>query len=175
MNFFCLTTKAITGNKQDVSIDQTIFRRVLGHFATGVNVVTGLTKDKTPVGLTVNAFTSLSLDPPLVLFCLDKRTASIDAFNKGNGFALNMLNDDQQDLSVIFSTKVEDRFDKVDHTFWDTGVPILRGCLANIECIIDAIHDGGDHLIIVGQVERLHQSDSGSPLLYFNGNYAQIR
>jgi flavin reductase (DIM6/NTAB) family NADH-FMN oxidoreductase RutF len=158
-----------------VSIDQTTFRRVLGHFATGITIVTGLTADKTPVGLTVNAFTSLSLSPPLVLFCLDKRTASIDAFNKGNGFALNMLNEDQQELSIIFSTKVEDRFSKVDHVFWDTGVPILNGCIANLECVIDSVHEGGDHLIIVGQVKRLHQSDSGSPLLYFNGNYAQIK
>ena len=85
-----------------------------------------------------------------------------------------MLNEDQQDLSVIFSTKTEERFAKVDHEFWDTGVPILKGCLANLECIIDAVHKGGDHLIIVGKVERLHQSDSGSPLLYFNGNYARI-
>ena len=158
-----------------MGIDQTTFRRVLGHFATGITVVTGLTENKTPVGLTVNAFTSLSLSPPLVLFCLDKRTASINAFDKGNGFALNMLNKDQQDLSVIFSTKVEDRFAKVEHTFWDTGVPILTGCLANLECKIEAIHDGGDHLIIVGLVGRLHQSDNSSPLIYFNGDYAEIK
>ncbi len=158
-----------------MGIDQTTFRRVLGHFATGITVVTGLTENKTPVGLTVNAFTSLSLSPPLVLFCLDKRTASINAFDKGNGFALNMLNKDQQDLSVIFSTKVEDRFAKVEHTFWDTGVPILTGCLANLECKIDAIYDGGDHLIIVGLVGRLHQSDNSSPLIYFNGDYAEIK
>jgi flavin reductase (DIM6/NTAB) family NADH-FMN oxidoreductase RutF len=158
-----------------VSINQITFRKVLGHFATGITVVTGLTDNKIPVGLTVNAFTSLSLSPPLVLFCLDKRTASIDAFDRGNGFALNMLNKDQQDLSVIFSTKVEDRFAKVKHTFWDTGVPILTGCLANLECKIDAIHDGGDHLIIVGLVGRLQRSDNGSPLLYFNGGYAEIK
>jgi len=158
-----------------VSIDQTIFRKVLGNFATGITVVTGLIENKTPVGLTVNAFTSLSLSPPLVLFCLDKRTASIEAFDSEKFFALNMLNKDQQDLSVIFSTKVEDRFAKVEHTFWDTGVPILTGCLANLECKIEAIHDGGDHLIIVGLVGRLHQSDDGSPLLYFNGDYAQIK
>jgi flavin reductase (DIM6/NTAB) family NADH-FMN oxidoreductase RutF len=158
-----------------VGIDQTTFRRVLGHFATGITVVTGLTENKTPVGLTVNAFTSLSLSPPLVLFCLDKRTARINAFDKGNGFALNMLNKDQQDLSVIFSTKVEDRFARVEHTFWDTGVPILTGCLANLECKIDAIYDGGDHLIIVGLVGRLHQSDNSSPLIYFNGDYAEIK
>jgi len=158
-----------------VSIDQATFRSVLGLFATGVTVVTGITENKTPVGLTVNAFTSLSLSPPLVLFCLDKKTASIDAFDKGNGFALNMLNEDQKNLSVIFSTKVEDRFAEVDHTFWNTGVPILNGCLANLECKIDSTHDGGDHLIIVGLVERLHQSKDGRPLLYFNGNYAQIK
>ena len=158
-----------------MSIDQAIFRKVLGHFATGITVVTGLTENKTPVGLTVNAFTSLSLSPPLVLFCLDKRTASIDAFDRGNGFALNVLNIDQKELSVIFSTKVENRFAKVEHTFWDTGVPILTGCLANLECKIEAIHEGGDHLIIVGLVSRLHQSDTGSPLLYFNGDYAQIK
>ena len=158
-----------------MSIDQTTFRKVLGNFATGITVVTGLTENEIPVGLTVNAFTSLSLSPPLVLFCLDKRTASIEAFDSEKCFALNMLNKDQQDLSVIFSTKVEDRFEKVEHTFWDTGVPILSGCLANLECKIDAVHDGGDHLIIVGLVVRLHQSDNGSPLLYFNGNYAQIK
>ena len=158
-----------------MSIDQTTFRKVLGNFATGITVVTGLTENEIPVGLTVNAFTSLSLSPPLVLFCLDKRTASIEAFDSEKCFALNMLNKDQQDLSVIFSTKVEDRFEKVEHTFWDTGVPILSGCLANLECKIDAVHDGGDHLIIVGLVGRLHQSDNGSPLLYFNGNYAQIK
>ena len=158
-----------------MSIDQTTFRKVLGNFATGITIVTGLTENEIPVGLTVNAFTSLSLSPPLVLFCLDKRTASIEAFDSEKCFALNMLNKDQQDLSVIFSTKVEDRFEKVEHTFWDTGVPILSGCLANLECKIDAVHDGGDHLIIVGLVVRLHQSDNGSPLLYFNGNYAQIK
>ncbi|MBH89359.1 MAG: flavin reductase [Magnetovibrio sp.] len=159
---------------KNVSIDQTRFRSVLGLFATGVTIVTGMTENKTPVGLTVNAFTSLSLSPPLVLFCLDKKTASIDAFDRGNGFALNMLNEDQKNLSVIFSTKVEDRFAEVDHTFWDTGVPILNGCLANLECKIESIHSGGDHLIIVGLVERLQQSKNGRPLLYFKGDYAQI-
>ena len=157
-----------------MSIDQITFRKVLGRFATGVTVVTGMTDEKVPVGLTVNAFSSLSLVPPLVLFCLDKKTASIEAFSMGNGFALNMLNEDQQELSVIFSTKVEDRFARADHSFWNTGVPILKGCLANLECIIDDVHHGGDHLIIVGKVIRLHQSDKGSPLIYFNGNYAKI-
>jgi len=157
-----------------VSIDKLIFRKVLGRFATGITVVTGLNDDKVKVGLTVNAFTSLSLEPPLVLFCLDKATASIDAFCVGDGFALNMLSEDQQDLSVNFSSKVEDRFAAVEFETWDTGVPILNGCLANLEGIVDAVHDGGDHLIVVGRVNKIFQAEAGKPLLYFNGNYARL-
>jgi len=157
-----------------VSIDKLTFRKVLGRFATGITVVTGKSKDNIAVGLTVNAFTSLSLAPPLVLFCLDKSTASIHAFNKGDGFALNMLDEDQQELSVKFSSKIEDRFAGVEFDTWDTGVPILSGCLANLECIIDAVHDGGDHLIIVGRVNRIAQVEEGKPLLYFDGAYGRI-
>jgi flavin reductase (DIM6/NTAB) family NADH-FMN oxidoreductase RutF len=157
-----------------VTIENKVFRNVLGRFATGITVVTGLAEDNTPVGLTVNAFTSLSLDPPLVLFCLDKGTASINAFSKGKAFALNVLGEDQQNLSVNFSTKKEDRFEGMDYVFWGTGVPILNNCLANLECAIDDVHEGGDHLIVVGRVNRLQQSESGKPLLYFNGKYAQI-
>lgn len=157
-----------------MSINNTIFRNVLGRFATGITVVTGVNENGVPVGLTVNAFTSLSLDPPLVLFCLDSGTASAEAFTKGRSFALNMLNEDQRNLSVAFSTRKEDRFEGVDYELWDNGVPVLDGCLANLECTIDAVHEGGDHLIVVGQVERLRQSEGGKPLLYFNGTYAKI-
>ena len=157
-----------------MSIDKSVFRKVLGRFATGITIVTGLAEDGIPVGLTVNAFTSLSLDPPLVLFCLDNSTACREAFTKGKGFALNMLSEDQQNLSVIFSSRIEDRFAGVEFQKWDTGVPILSGCLANLECSIDAVHDGGDHQIIVGRVNRLDQTGMGKPLLYFDGNYARI-
>lgn len=157
-----------------MSINKSTFRKVLGRFATGITVVTGLTEGNVAVGLTVNAFTSLSLEPPLVLFCLDNSTASIGSFTMGKGFALNMLNEDQQDLSVNFSSKIEDRFANVDFELWKTGVPILKGCLANLECIIDAVHQGGDHLIIVGRVNRFWQSETGKPLLYFNGNYGRL-
>ncbi|NQU57642.1 MAG: flavin reductase family protein [Rhodospirillales bacterium] len=157
-----------------MSIDKLIFRKVLGRFATGITIVTGLSDAKMAVGLTVNAFTSLSLEPPLVLFCLDKSTGSIKAFSKGNGFALNMLSEGQQDLSVKFSSRIEDRFAGVDYQTWDTGVPILNGCLANLECNVDAVHDGGDHKIIVGRVTRISQTDSGKPLLYFNGDYTRL-
>jgi len=157
-----------------VSIDKLTFRKVLGRFATGITVVTGLGEDNVGVGLTVNAFTSLSLEPPLVLFCLDNSTASIAAFTEGKGFALNMLSENQQDLSVRFSTKVEDRFAGLDYQTWDTGVPILNDCLANLECLVEAVHDGGDHQIIVGRVGRIAQTDDGRPLLYFNGSYARL-
>jgi flavin reductase (DIM6/NTAB) family NADH-FMN oxidoreductase RutF len=157
-----------------VSIDKLTFRKVLGRFATGITVVTGLSDEDIAVGLTVNAFTSLSLEPPLVLFCLDKLTASISAFNRNKSFALNMLSEDQQALSVRFSSKIEGRFSGLEFDTWSTGVPILSGCLANLECIIDAVHDGGDHLIIIGRVTRIAQIKEGKPLLYFDGEYGRI-
>ncbi len=157
-----------------MSIDKLTFRKVLGRFATGITVVTGLADGDVAVGLTVNAFTSLSLEPPLILFCLDKATASINAFYKGNGFVLNMLSDDQRDLSVRFSSTMEDRFANVQCETWDTGVPILNGCLANLEGVVDAVHDGGDHQIIVGRIDRIHQAEASRPLLYFNGGYARL-
>ena len=157
-----------------MSIDQSVFRRVLGRFATGITIVTALDEEGAPIGLTVNAFTSLSLEPPLVLFCLDKRNASLSAFTKGKNFALNMWGEDQQEISITFSSPVDDRFANIETETWETGVPILNGCIANLECLIDAVHEGGDHLIIVGRVEKLFQAESGRPLLYFNGNYARI-
>lgn len=157
-----------------MSIDQSVFRKVLGRFATGITVVTALDDDRSPIGLTVNAFTSLSLDPPLVLFCLDKRNASRSAFTKGKCFTLNMLGEEQQDVSVTFSSPVEDRFASVPIETLETGVPILTGCIANLECLVDAVHEGGDHLIIVGRVEKLFHAESGRPLLYYNGRYARI-
>ncbi|NQV47999.1 MAG: flavin reductase family protein [Rhodospirillaceae bacterium] len=157
-----------------MSIDSNIFRNVLGRFATGVTVVTGYFDGGLPVGVTVNAFSSLSLDPPLVLFCLDRSTGSLDAFVNGNGFALNMLGKNQQHLSDIFASRKEDRFSGIDYETWNSGAPILSGCLANLECSLEAVHEGGDHLIIVGRVEKLMQADEGRPLLYYQGRYAHI-
>jgi len=150
------------------------FREVLGRFATGVTVVTTVANGR-PIGLTANAFTSVSLDPPLVLFCLDRDFSDLDAFVQGECFAINILADDQKDHSVRFSTSGADRFAELDFETWETGSPILPGAVASIDCQRHAVHDGGDHAIVIGRVLRadLVTSDS-APLVFHRGAYCDI-
>jgi flavin reductase (DIM6/NTAB) family NADH-FMN oxidoreductase RutF len=157
-----------------MKFDRRAFRNALGCFATGVTVVTTVTDAGEPVGLTANSFSSVSLDPPLVLFCLDLASHNLDAFRAAGRFAVNVLGDDQRDLSVRFSTTIGDRWDGVVWERWETGAPVLNGCLAALDCETEAIHEGGDHVIIVGRVQRLAATTDGKPLLYFRGNYATV-
>jgi flavin reductase (DIM6/NTAB) family NADH-FMN oxidoreductase RutF len=157
-----------------MKFDRRAFRNALGCFATGVTVVTTVTDAGEPVGLTANSFSSVSLDPPLVLFCLDRASHNLDAFRGAGRFAVNVLGDDQRDLSVRFSTTIGDRWDGVVWERWETGAPVLNGCLAALDCETEAIHEGGDHVIIVGRVQRLAATTDGKPLLYFRGNYATV-
>jgi len=150
------------------------FRGALGRFATGVIVVTGIIPGGHPTGITVNAFTSLSLEPPLVLFCLDKVTGSRAAFIEGSHFMVNILTEAQRELSVHFSTPENNRFEKLEYDTWDSGCPVLKGCAANLECERGAVHDGGDHFIVVGKVCRLSIDEHARPLLYFNGGYGTL-
>ena len=157
-----------------MKFDRRAFRNALGCFATGVTVVTTVTDAGEPVGLTANSFSSVSLDPPLVLFCLDRASHNLGAFRAAGRFAVNVLGDDQRDLSVRFSTTIGDRWDGVVWDRWETGAPVLNGCLAALDCETEAIHEGGDHVIIVGRVQRLAATTDGKPLLYFRGNYATV-
>jgi flavin reductase (DIM6/NTAB) family NADH-FMN oxidoreductase RutF len=157
-----------------MKFDRRAFRNALGCFATGVTVVTTVTDAGEPVGLTANSFSSVSLDPPLVLFCLDRASHNLGAFRAAGRFAVNVLGDDQRDLSVRFSTTIGDRWDGVVWERWETGAPVLNGCLAALDCETEAIHEGGDHVIIVGRVQRLAATTDGKPLLYFRGNYATV-
>lgn len=146
----------------------------MGQFTTGVTVVTGLSPKGEPAGLTVNAFASLSLAPPLVLVCLARKTRGIEAFTENEHFAVNVLADDQRALSVAFSGPVHKRFQSVAYVAWDTGCPILEGCVANLECARLDAHDGGDHLILVGRVMRLSQAEHRQPLIFFRAGYREI-
>ncbi len=150
------------------------FRGALGRFATGVTVVTGLMPDGTPAGVTVNAFTSVSLRPPLVLISLADSTTCLDAFIKGDRFAINVLGDDQHILSLAFASRRKNKFTGVDYGTWDSGCPILPGCLANLECTRVAVHQGGDHVVVIGEVDRMEHSKDGNPLLYYRGSYARL-
>lgn len=159
-----------------MEIDNREFRNAVGCFATGITVITTLDADGAPVGITANSFSSLSLDPPLVLFCLDIGSSSFEAFHRNRHFAVNVLGEAQEELSSNFAQSNVDKWDGVAYETWETGCPVLDGCLANLECDIDSVIEGGDHVIIVGKVVRMRYDEeaSGRPLLYYRGRYGQI-
>jgi len=148
------------------------FRNALGRFASGVTVVTAIFADG-PWGMTVSAFSSLSLEPPLVLICIDKRAGGHDNLAVGSFFAVNILSDCQEEVSRRFASRDVDRFEGIRFRPGSTGAPLLDGALANIECRAIDAHPGGDHTIIVGEVLATEISD-GKPLAYFRGSYAQL-
>jgi flavin reductase (DIM6/NTAB) family NADH-FMN oxidoreductase RutF/DNA-binding MarR family transcriptional regulator len=154
----------------DPSADQRAFRRCLGQFPTGVTVITTAWQGK-PVGVTANSFSSLSLDPPLVLWSIALASRSCSAFRHSEHFAVNILNADQIDISQRFSTPAEDKFKDVGWQPGCLGSPTLPGILALIECATEAVLDGGDHFILVGRVKR-YARFPGNPLLYAQGRYA---
>lgn len=157
----------------DVGIDATTFRHVLGHWATGVSVVTACV-DGTCSGLTVNAFSSLSLDPPLVLVCIDRSTGSHEIITAAGSFAIIMLDEQSEHLSRQFASHTADKFAGVGYHFGTTGAPVLDDALAVIECKLVESLPGGDHTIFVGEVVAATARDDRRPLLYFRGGYRQI-
>lgn len=156
------------------AFDSASFRTVLGHFLSGVTVVTAMGAEH-PVGMAVGSFSSLSLDPPLVLFCPGKTASAWGAIEASGAFCVNMLAADQEPLSRVFSSKVEDRFAGLA---WSrspyTGSPIIGGGLAWIDCTIDSIHEGGDHFIVVGAVRGLGVGSEAGPLAYYRGGYGRF-
>lgn len=158
-----------------MSIEPREFRDTVGCFATGITIITTLQEDGAPVGLTANSFTSLSLDPPMVLFCLDHNVASFDAFQADGHFAVNILSKGQQELSSRFAKSGPEKWDGITFDRWDTGSPILTGCLASMECRVSSINEGGDHVIVIGEVVRMARSQEDMlPLLYYRGGYANL-
>ncbi|MDA8231231.1 MAG: flavin reductase family protein [Magnetospirillum sp.] len=158
-----------------MSFDQRAFRKALSCFASGVTVVTTLHPEtRAPAGVTVSAFCSLSLEPPLVLFCLGSRTASLDAFRQFGHFGVNVLSENQRDMSNRFASRAIDKWQGVRYETWDSGVPMLTGCLANLECELVEARDGGDHIIFIGRPTRIKHHEVGSPLLYFRGGYMDL-
>lgn len=157
-----------------MSIDRRAFRNALGCFATGITVVTAVSRESGMIGVTANSFNSVSLDPPLVLFSLDRRAYSLPIFHEAGQFAVNVLSAEQRHLAAIFAAPLIDKWDGVDYELWDTGCPILREALASFECKTQHIYDGGDHLIFVGRVRKMRWDASGEPLLYFRGAYRAL-
>ncbi len=157
-----------------MAIDPRDFRSALGTFATGVTIVTTMSGDGKPVGLTANSFTSVSLDPPLVLFCLDRRSFSFAHFERATHFAINVLSADQQTISNHFARPSEDKWTDMTIDYCGVGCPAFKDALAIFECKLHGIHDGGDHVIVVGEVVSFTYQRDGAPLLYYRGKYGRV-
>lgn len=149
------------------------FRHVLGHFASGVTVVTTWDADGRPTGLTASAFTSVSLEPPLILVCVDHKAQSYPALRASGRFAVNVLAVEHETLSRRFATTDADKFNGVGYHPGPLGLPLLPEALAHLECRTVHAYSGGDHTIFVGEVEAAHAHD-GEPLLYFRGDYTRL-
>jgi flavin reductase (DIM6/NTAB) family NADH-FMN oxidoreductase RutF len=156
---------------QVISADD--FRKVLSHFASGVTVITTSDTDGRPTGLTASAFTSVSLDPPLILVCVAHKSQSYPAMLERGRFAVNFLRSGQEDVSRRFATSGLDKFDGVPHRISALGLPILTEALAHVECVTVSTHVEGDHTVFIGRVEDSGTTDA-APLLYFRGKYAGL-
>lgn len=149
--------------------DARAFRRALGHFGTGVAVITAA-GDPHPVGVTVNSFSSVSLDPPLVLWSAANGATSLPAFLAASGFAVNVLASDQADVSARFAKSGGNKFEEFGHEVGGHGAPLLPGCVARFECRRFSEVPGGDHTIMIGEVERFARY-GGTPLIFAQGRY----
>jgi|UniRef100_UPI0035CC7927 3-hydroxy-9,10-secoandrosta-1,3,5(10)-triene-9,17-dione monooxygenase reductase component len=155
-------------------IDGATFRRVLGHYPTGVCVVTAIDADGVASGMVVGSFTSVSLAPPLVAFFPDKSSTSWPKIERAGRFCVNVLASDQRDLCRRFASKAEDKFDGLSHRVSANGSPVLDDVVAWIDCTLDAVHEAGDHFIVLGRVHELDIARPDQPLLFFRGQYGNF-
>ena len=156
------------------AVSSELFRRACAQFPTGVAVLTTRASDGTPHGLTVNAFCSLSLTPPLVLVAIDRVCSILDTFEKSGHFAINFLSLDQRNLSIRFSEVPEGRFSGVPWSPGAEGAPLIEGTIGSIECRTKNVIDAGDHRALIGEVVAASVAD-GDPLVFFRGAYTDLK
>jgi flavin reductase (DIM6/NTAB) family NADH-FMN oxidoreductase RutF len=154
-------------------MDPAEFRRVLSNFATGLTIITAMT-DEGPVGFTCQSFASLSLDPPMVLFCVSKTSSTWPRIKRAGSLCVNVLSTHQQALSSKFSMSGIDKFAGVEFGLSPSGSPLLPGAVAWLDCSLEADYEGGDHVIAVAAVEDLAAYHDSSPLLFHRGHYGQF-
>ena len=164
----------ISTKAAESAIDPLELRRCLGSFVTGVTVMTVLDAQGKPEGITANSFSSLSLDPPLIVWSLRLSSRSFNTYQNAARFAVNILAEDQVDISNRFAASGVDRFDGVAYTPGLGGVPLIKGCVSYLECSLEASYPGGDHVLFVGRVERIHMHE-GRPLAYGSGGYLTVQ
>ena len=156
-----------------MTFDTKAFRQALGAFPTGVVVVTATTEAE-PVGITVNSFTSVSLDPPLVLWCLKNDSQRYASFVEARGYTISVLGTEHEDVSARLARQGEHRLREMGLLATALGPPALADALAIFECEAHAMHEGGDHMILVGRVLRFTRRDAGAPLVYHRGRYGAL-
>jgi flavin reductase (DIM6/NTAB) family NADH-FMN oxidoreductase RutF len=151
------------------------FRRALGEFATGVAVVTARGRGEELIGMTMSSFNSVSIDPPLVLFCVDRKARSLPAMLEARGFAINVLARDQEGISNQFARALTDKWNQIKTSVGHAEAPLISGALAHFECAPFANYDGGDHVIFVVRVLRhTSRSEAAAPLIFFRGRYRDL-
>ena len=154
-------------------VDQDHFRRTCARFPTGVTILTVLDREGAPHGMTASSFTSVSLDPPLVLVCVDHRATVMEHLRQCEHFGINILSEEQHELSTRFARRGEGRFDGVAWNAGQHGVPLIPGVLASFECGMHRLVDAGDHAILIGEVLGA-EHHSGRPLVYFGSGYHKL-
>jgi 3-hydroxy-9,10-secoandrosta-1,3,5(10)-triene-9,17-dione monooxygenase reductase component len=153
-------------------LDQARFREVLGHFATGVTIVTAL-EDGEPVGFSCQSFAALSLNPPMVILAPAKTSTSWPRIARAGAFCVNILGEHQEAVCRAFAVSGGDKFDGVDWSPGITGSPLIAGCLAAVECTLGAIYEGGDHELVTGHVVTMEIGE-GSPLIFYRSGFGRF-
>lgn len=168
-----MTFGSVAAMSDTPSFDSARFRTVLGHFPTGVTVVTAA-PDGIPVGLAVGSFSSASLEPPLVAFFPGRTSSSWPRIEAAGSFCVNILAEDQEDVSRRFASKEEDKFVGLGWSAAASGSPLLTGALAWIDCDIESVLEAGDHYCVLGRVRDLGVAQEGAPLLFYRGGYGRF-
>lgn len=167
------TNPTMESKRLEPILDANVFRRIAGHWVTGVAVVTTIDLSGNPLGLTMNGLTSLSLSPPQFLVCLDNASETLAALRHSKVFCINFLHRDQQSLSALFATKSAGKFTDVEWTRGVTGAPVLDGAIGYMELRLSQLLCGGDHQIAIGDAVAA-DARAGEPLVYFNGKYRSV-
>ncbi|MCW1384887.1 flavin reductase family protein [Novosphingobium sp. KCTC 2891] len=157
-----------------IPIDSAYFRRILGHYPTGICIITSIDAEGAPLGMVVGSFTSVSLDPPLVGFLPTTNSESWRRIGESGRFCVNVLSSQQETLCRTFASRIPDKYAGIDYRLSPGGLPIFDGAIAWIECDIHAVHEAGDHLIVLGDVRALDVEHPESPLLFFKGDYVSL-
>ncbi|WPB88058.1 flavin reductase family protein [Streptomyces malaysiensis] len=155
------------------TIDEREFRTAMSRFASGLTIVAGLDKRGEPAGLTCQSFSSLSIEPPLILVCIGLGSGSWAQIEPTGRFGVSILAEEQKDICAALGRRAEDKFSSIPWRASPTGAVHIDGALATIDCRISAIHEAGDHIVVIGEVTDLSMREGGTPLLFFGGSFGK--